>query len=123
MKRTNKINTLLHKSSAVVMILTLMWLTISTAFVFSFNQNIGRQAATNNTNIPLNGSEDETSNPFETNTEEKASGSTSLLEEYIHLQQNNHYPISITAQYHKCENSDTYIAFHGELLVPPPNVA
>ena len=123
MKRTNKINILLHKSSAILMILTLMWLTISTVFVLSFNQDMAMQLTMDNSTSPLHGSEDETSNPLGTNTEEKASGITSLSEEYIHFQQNNHYYISISAQYHKCENSDTYIAFHGELLVPPPNVA
>lgn len=73
-------------------------------------------------NSTLNGNEEETSNPFGNNTEEKAPNSgNSFSEEYLHIQHINHPYFSKTSQYHKFENADIYIAFHGELLVPPPN--
>jgi len=105
------------------MIITLLWLTVSTTFVVSFNQEMAKQNITDNSNAPLNGSDEEASNPIGNNTEEKAPGGSSLSEEYMHYQQNTHYYFSQSAQYHKCENADTYIAYHGELLVPPPNAA
>lgn len=105
------------------MILTLLWLTISTPFVVSFQQEMAKQGFSIDVSSPLSSDEEDTSNPFGNNTEEKpASGSSvSLAEEYLHDNHKAEYLFSITSSYHKCENADTYIAFHGELLVPPPN--
>lgn len=74
---------------------------------------------------PVSGNEDENTNPFGNNTEEKAptSSSSSFSEEYLHDHNKSDFLTSITSQYRKCENAGTYVAFHGELLVPPPNVA
>ena len=71
---------------------------------------------------PFTGSEEETTNPFGNNTEEKAPNSNSLSEEYLHNFLIISHSYTEISQYHKLENADAYIAFHGELLVPPPNV-
>lgn len=123
MKRSHKIYNVFHKGSALFMILALCWLTISTPFVFACQQEMAKLKMEDSRG-PLNAQEDE-SNPLGNNTEEKVPGSAnSLSEEYLH---DHHitqpYLFSETSQYHKCENADTYIAFHGELLVPPPNAA
>jgi hypothetical protein len=123
MKRNHQIHTIGHKAAAVFMILTLMWLTISITFVVSFNEAMAQQAGIDNSSSPINGSDEDPSNPFGNNTEEKAPGGSSLSEEYLHLPQNTHYYLSISAQYHASKNADTYTAYHGELLVPPPNAA
>ena len=74
--------------------------------------------------LPLSGNEEETTNPFGNTTEEKAPSSTNrFLKNILHDHHTADYFFSIVSQYHKCENAGTYIAFHGELLVPPPNVA
>lgn len=69
--------------------------------------------------------DEEAANPFGNTTEEKApSGSNvSFSEEYLHDNHHSDHFFSAKASYHKCENADTYHAFHGELLVPPPNMA
>ena len=123
MKRRRKIFTVSQLVSAVVMILALVWLTVSSPFVYAAQQELAKQQKMEKSAPPLTGSEEESSNPFGNSTEEKAPGNSSLSEEYIHSNQKIHFFFSIATQYHKCENADTYIAYHGELLVPPPNAA
>jgi hypothetical protein len=62
-------------------------------------------------------------NPLGNASEEKAPTTTSFSEEYLHDHYMTDHFFSIALQYHKCENAGTYNAFHGELLVPPPNAA
>ena len=123
MKRTNKPYKLFHKLSSVFMIMTLIWLTISTPFVVSFQEDMAKKGSitTNDSSLPVD--EEDSSNPFGNNTEEKpaSSNSLSLSEEYLHDSHKAEYLFAIISTYHKCENADTYTAFHGELLVPPPN--
>ncbi|HEX7847181.1 MAG TPA: hypothetical protein VF476_15375 [Chitinophagaceae bacterium] len=102
------------------MIVALLWLTVSLPFVYSSQQQIAKQENTTTTPLPCN---EEESNPFGSGTEEKAPGGISLSEEYLHEHHKSDYFFSIISRYHKCENADTYVAFHGELLVPPPNQA
>lgn len=121
MRKNRKIYSAFQLVSAVVMILALMWLTVSTPFVYAAQQELAKQQKTEKSCSPLAGTEEESSNPFGNATEEKAPNSTSLSEEFIHSNHRVYFSFSIATQYHKCENVDTYIAFHGELLVPPPN--
>ncbi len=90
------------------MILALLWLTMSAPFV-NAGQQLQAKYNTADTGSPLAGTEEEAANPFGNTTEEKAPG-TSFSEEFLH-------------DHHKAENTDLYTAFHGELLVPPPNIA
>lgn len=106
------------------MILTLLWLTVSTPFVVSFQDEMAKQGISLHDSSPVSPDDENTSNPFGNNTEEKpASGCSisSLSEEYLHDSHKAEYHFAVTSSYHKCENADTYTAFHGELLVPPPN--
>lgn len=105
------------------MVLTLLWLTISIPFVFSAQQEMAaRDGKVINCNMPCTDNEEE-AGLFGNTTEEKAPSSTSVSEEYLHDSHSLNHFFSIALSYHKCENAGTYIAFHGELLVPPPNVA
>ena len=124
MKRNRKIYSVFHLCSAVFLILALMWLTVSTPFVIASQQEQARQHKIEKTvSSQLAGNEEETSNPFGNNTEEKAPTSTNFSEEFLHsFHIISHFYTEIS-QYHKHENSDTYVAFHGELLVPPPNAS
>ena len=121
MKRRLKIYSVFQLFSAVIMILALAWLTVSTPFVYASQQEPAKQQKMEKPGTPLAGSEEESSKPGGKNTEEKTPGSTSLSEEYLHNNQKSDYFFTLSLQYEKCENSDIYIAFHGELLVPPPN--
>jgi hypothetical protein len=104
------------------MMLCLLWLTVSLPFVFAGQQEIARQYHVDN-DSPLTGNEEESANPFGNSTEEKTPSSNSLSEEYLHDHHKDDGLLAITRQYRTCEDASDYIAFHGELLVPPPNVA
>lgn len=105
------------------MVLALLWLTVSTPFVFNSQQHFAKQSKMADVDSPLSGSEEEAGNPLSNTNEEKNPNSTSFSEEYLHdHHQDGHFLLSYL-QFHKCMDADTYIAFHGELLVPPPNVA
>jgi hypothetical protein len=122
MKKNRKIYSVFHLCSAVFLMLALMWLTVSTPFVIAGQEEVAKKNKTEKTSSPL-ANEEETNNPFGNNTEEKAPTTSSLSEEYLHsFHIISHFYTEIS-QYHKHENSDIYIAFHGELLVPPPNAS
>ncbi|MGZ8509189.1 MAG: hypothetical protein ACXWWA_02385 [Chitinophagaceae bacterium] len=123
MKRSRKIYNPFHLLSAVFMILALLWLTISVPFVYASQQEFAKLAKMENSGSPLTGNEEETANPFGNTTEEKSPSSSSFSEEFLHDQHSTDCLFYIVQQHHKCENAGTYIAFHGELIVPPPNVA
>ncbi len=121
MIRKRKPYTFLQLASSVFMILALLWLTVSAPFVFASQQKVSCQAK----EIPADSfadNEEEASNAFSNTTEEKnPNSSNSFSEEYLHDYHVSDYFFSVSSQYHKCENAGTYVAFHGELLVPPPN--
>jgi hypothetical protein len=110
--------------SAVFMILALLWLTISAPFVIASQQQMAKYEKMADGDLPSPGNEEETANPFGNNTEEKSpTSSSSFSEEYLHDHHKAEQFFSIISLFHKCENAGTYIAYHGELLVPPPNAA
>lgn len=122
MKKNRKIYSVFQLVSAVVMILALMWLTVSTPYVITAQQELAKKHKMEKTAAPLTSSEEETTKTPGTNTEEKTPGSsTSVSEEFLHYNHKADYFFSISMQYHKLDNAGTYIAYHGELLVPPPN--
>lgn len=124
MKRNRKKYGFLHRASAVFMIATLCWLTVSMPFIIDFREKTARLQQMEKTgSIP--GSQDEDSRPISSNTEEKVPGSNNgFSEEYMHHQHiTHHYIFSESSEYHKSENTGTYTAFHGELHVPPPNAS
>ena len=124
MKRYQKIFNPFHLLSAVFMILALLWLTISIPFVYASQQEHAKENKMASASIPLAGNEEESTNPFGNNTEEKTPGNgSSFSEEYLHDHHITDHYFSVSLRYHKCGNADTYIAFHGELIVPPPNAA
>lgn len=118
--KTKRTYNVLQAASAVFMILALLWLTISAPFVYAGQAEIAKQ--TQQADRACN--DDNAANPFGNNTEEKAPGnSSSFSEEYLHDHHHADHFFSIISRNHKCENADTYHAYHGELLVPPPNAA
>ena len=111
-----------QQTSGLFMVLALLWLTVSIPFVNASRQLISNQErAAHSKSSDCNETED--NNPFSNTTEEKNSSTNTFSEEYLHNHHDDDYIISAIPQFHKCENAGTYIAFHGELLVPPPNQA
>lgn len=121
----SKTNTypLSHAVSAVFMGLALLWLTISTPFVFASEQYFAKYNTAAGAKDSFPASEEETTNPFGNSTEEKKPGSNSFSEEYLHDPAAAGLLSPVSNRYRTGENADTYHAFHGELLVPPPNAA
>ena len=113
-----------HLSSALFMIMALLWLTISAPFVYASLQEHAKVTKAITSSTPAGGNEEEAGNPFGNNTEEKTPNNySSFSEEYLHDHHLEEYFFSVALRYHKCENSDTYVAYHGEVQVPPPNAA
>ncbi len=102
------------------MILTLLWLTISAPFVLSCQQTMSKQFS-NTSTLPGGENEEESSNPFGNNTEEKVPGAGSFSEEYLHHTEQSAHTLLVRAAFGTTENARLYVAYHGELLVPPPN--
>jgi hypothetical protein len=126
----NKIKTpysIFQKAIAVFLILTLVWLTGSTPFVMAAQQDLAKQQKGISIDIPVNddcpddGGTDTDSDG--NNIEEKAPGGINIAEEFLHEHAAENYLTSASSASYPIENSDTYIAFHGDLHAPPPNVA
>lgn len=100
------------------MIVTLLWLTISLPFIYASQQEQEVYCQTNSMNDDLPESEDL---PFNGTTEEKAESGFSSLSEYLHhMHELSH--LAGSSYKHNCSHSfSVYVAFHGELLCPPPN--
>ena len=125
MKKKKKTYNCFQLAAALFMIVALLWLTVSTPYVFAYQQKISENdRLEKNSPLTAGTNDEETANPFGNSTEEKASGSnSSFSEEYLHDHHINEHFFTILTHYPKCQNAGTYIAFHGELLVPPPNIA
>ena len=116
MKKGKTIFTIFHRCSALFMILALLWLTVSTPYIMTLQEAASKEKVENNQ--LANGADE---NPLNTNTEEKVPASNTFSEEYLHDHNLDKHFIPAVSEYHKCENADIYIAYHGELLVPPPD--
>jgi hypothetical protein len=111
----------MQKGSSFLMMLTLLWLTISAPFVFNSSQETARQKSHSTMQLPDSSSEEDGTNPFGNNNEEKSSGNSSFSEEFLHDHSELDHFNNPTQSFGKNENTALYVAFHGELLVPPPD--
>ena len=116
MKKQRDLYGLRHFVSSWVMLLALLWLTVSTPFVFAAQQQ--RSDIQKQLFDPT--PEEECSNPFPNTTEEKTESGTSTLSEYLHDMAAQEHSFEILESFFKCHPSDLYFAFHPELLSPPP---
>jgi hypothetical protein len=108
--------------SSIFMVLTLAWLTVSLPFVNASQQQAAEiQKSASTDNKPEANDDD---NSFANNTtEEKTSNSVNTLsEEYLHDTHSAEYYVTVPSTEYKVEHVSTYIAFHGELISPPPDV-
>ena len=98
MRKGNKTYGLFSKVSAVLMALALLWLTVSTPFVFASQQKTAEYHKLADVDAPIN---EEESNPFGNSTEEKAPTGVSLSEEYLHDHHSSDYYFMLASQFHK----------------------
>src|SRR5262249_8621723 len=98
MKKRGRIYSAMHRISAIVMLVALVWLTISVPFVFSAQQQLKKIEQQANADQSKTNSEE--NNPFASTTEEKAPGNINLSEEYLHHHEENEHPwFSIVTQH------------------------
>jgi hypothetical protein len=117
---SNKYTILLKIISSIFMMLALVWLTI-TPYIYKVQQQKNFVTKSQNTKIPATGDEENVSSPFGNTSEEETSNSLSTIsEEYLHSSQSFEHYITGPSSYYTTENVKIYIAFHGELLSPPP---
>lgn len=124
MKKSKKSYTIIQKASSIFLMLVLLWLTVSTPFIIATQQELAKQQKSMSIDLPVSDNEDDsTDSSGNNNIEEKVPVSNSLSEEYLHEHHNEQEFGAKLARNYKLENASTYIAFHGELHAPPPNVA
>lgn len=105
-----------HLFSTIIMLMALVWLTVSTPFVYE-NQQLKKEFAKQQMDVT-----DEDYNPFSTTTEEKSENNVNTLSEYLHDLHVSEHTSSIIVKFYKCHPDDLYFAFHPDLLSPPPEV-
>lgn len=125
MKRNLKKNNGSRAISVIFMMVALLWLTISLPFLYAAQQELKKQGLTVTSESPVSENDEDSTNPFGNSTEEKVPGNnnTSFSEEYLHDHYIADHFFSSDPKYYRFEDEDAYHAFHGELLVPPPNAA
>lgn len=101
-----------HIVSSLGMVVTLLWLTISTPYVFAAQQAQKAQQTEQK--------QCDNTNPFSNTTEEKNESGVNTLSEYLHDLHLLEHDFSIVKKYYKCYPSNIFIEYHPELLSPPP---
>lgn len=117
MKFTRKTYNKVHLASAALMILALVWLTVSLPLVTRAQQSIcAAQTA-------LPGAEEDpgSENPFANTTEEKTESGSNTLSEYLHHTEMPSHLSNDGHRHHCMRPYPLYVAFHGETLGPPPD--
>ncbi len=116
MKSRKQLFTQNQRLYSIFMLLALAWLTVCLPYVNESQQALKVQLENSGNNTE----DSSTDNPLTNTTEEKTEGGTSLLSEYLHdlylLEQNTILIVS----YYKCHPSDLYLAYHPDLIIPPP---
>jgi hypothetical protein len=102
------------------MILMLIWLTVSAPFIVPDQQkNTNSSVGLSLADLP-DTNEDSDINPFSNTTEEKPESGSSSLNEYLHHADELILNSTSLLRFYNWHASELYIAFHGELLSPPP---
>lgn len=112
MKGKQKIFSFSQLSSCVLLIVALLWLTISTPFVYEAKQ-VQKE-------ISSDAKPCENINPFSNTTEEKNESNVNTLSEYLYEHQFTANHSLAFVRYYKCHPFDIYFEYHPELLSPPP---
>jgi len=99
----------------------LLWLTVSLPFVFYASQQ-SEQLKVGSANT-ASAEEEEAGNPVGNTTEEKAPSSAgiNLSEEYLDHNNDLFHSAEIFLGHHTRHAFAEYVAYHGEMLSPPPN--
>lgn len=95
------------------MIFSLLWLTVSTPFVYNAQQVQKKE-------VQKPSKQSNNNNPFSNTTEEKNESSVNTLSEYLHEPASLESNLTILTRLYKLYASKIYFNHHPELLSPPP---
>ena len=103
--------------ASVLMLALLAWLTVCLPFV-----NQSQQAAKAQTEQSSKEKKSNHANPLTNTNEERSESGNSLLQEYLHEAAHLERHFTTLNSSFNGHPSDLYIAFHPELLIPPPEI-
>ena len=113
MKRSQKIFSTRDTCSVLFMIMALLWLTVSTPFVYNAQQDLKRE-------IQKQAKDSDNNNPFSNTTEEKNESNANALSEYLHDHPSLENNFTVLTRLYKRYPSNIYCEHHPELISPPP---
>lgn len=96
------------------MLSALLWLTVSTPFVYEAQQ-VQKE-------VQKDYKQYEDNNPFANTTEERNETNVNTFSEYLHEMHVTGYDMVSFVRYYKCHPSDVYFEYHPQLISPPPEV-
>lgn len=97
---------------SLLMLCLLLWLTVSTPFVYDAQQDVATAQG-------ITTADDD--NPLSGTNEEKVETGSNTLSEYLHEPHHAQLRFVVLTRSYKCLPYDLYLAFHPELVVPPPD--
>jgi hypothetical protein len=100
---------------SLLMLLALAWLTVCLPYVNESHQLVKTQIQ-----ITDETPDTDVSNPLSNTNEEKAQNGPSLLSEYLHHPFSLEHNFIDVASLFKGHSSALYLAFHPEMIIPPP---
>ena len=103
--------------TSTLMLVLLAWLTVCLPFVNESQKAVKAQTEKSSKEVKDNGS-----NPLTNTNEEKSENGTSLLSEYLHEAPVMERHFITIASIFNGHPSAIYIAFHPEMIIPPPEV-
>jgi hypothetical protein len=98
----------------LIMIVSLLWLTVSAPFIYEASKMVETQTE-------QTGSDNDESNPLAGATEERSETNSNTSSEYLNEHFHECWTFSSGREIFKCHSSDIYLAFRPELICPPPD--
>jgi hypothetical protein len=104
-----------HIAYSIFAMLLLAWLTVCLPYV-NESQNAAKAAVekTEKKATADNG------NPLTNTNEEKSEGGPATLNEYLHEAHAMDHHFTFVSTFYKCHPSGLYLAYHPDLIIPPP---
>jgi hypothetical protein len=103
------------KLAAIIMVISLVWLTVSLPFLYNSICNNGLA-----TEAESSAGTEQPGEELPIQSSEEKAPTNNVQEEYLHGAAENLVLLSLFLDHMASQNSTAYIAYHGELLSPPP---
>jgi hypothetical protein len=124
MKKAISTYQLRHYIASITMLLMLLWLTVSTPFVFASQLKAEQKhalSATSSQSDDATADDEQACSPLGGTEEKTSNGVNSISEEYLHMDSELFHLAELFLNHTPQHTASEYVAYHGELLCPPPN--